>query len=58
MIGNVLIADFVKGVGRPSVVHIDRHIDGHRSRIISFAVKTKKEARQLAARYGAKPWGF
>ena len=58
MIGDMLIADFVKGVGRPSVVRIDRRIDGHRSRIVSFAVKTKKEARQIAARYGAKPWGF
>lgn len=60
MIGTFTTANFYpKARGkRTGVVNIDRVVDGHRSRIISFAVATKKEARELAKRYGAKPWNF
>lgn len=60
MIGIFTTANFYPRVRgkREGVLDIDRVVDGHRSRIISFAVATKKEARELAKRYGAEPWNF
>lgn len=59
MLGTYTTADFYAARGkRAGTLDINRIVDGHRSRIISFAVATKKEARELAARYGATPWNF
>lgn len=59
MLGIFTTADYYPKSGkRAGVVDINRVVDGHRSRIISFAVETKKEARELAKRYGATPWNF
>jgi hypothetical protein len=59
MIGIFITANFYPKSGkRAGVVDIDRVVDGHRSHIISFAVATKREARELAKRYNAEPWNF
>lgn len=58
MIGMFTTAEFYRKADRSAVVDINRVVDGHRSRIITFAVKTKKEARELAKRYGAVCWNF
>jgi hypothetical protein len=60
MLGIFTTADFYpKQRGkRAGTLDINRVVDGHRSRIISFAVETKKQARELAARYGARPRNF
>lgn len=55
----ILAAEFTKGgSGRPSILDINRIIDGRRTPVISFRVATKREARDVAKRYGAKPWNF
>lgn len=59
MICNVLAAEFTKGSAtRSPVLDLNRIIDGHRTNVITFRVKTKKEARQIAKQYGATPWNF
>jgi len=60
MLGIFTTADFYPHTRgqRAGKLDINRVVDGHRSRIISFAVATKKEARELAARYGAVCWNF
>jgi hypothetical protein len=56
---NVLAAEFTKGgAARPSTLDLNRIIDGRRTRLISFNVATKREARQIAKQYGATPWNF
>jgi len=56
---NVLAAEFTKGGARsPSTLDLNRIIDGHRTRVVSFNVATKREARQIAMQYGATPWNF
>jgi hypothetical protein len=56
---NILAAEFTKGgASRPSILDLNRIIDGHRTRMASFSVATKREARQLAKQYGATPWNF
>ena len=55
----ILAAEFTsRGRGLPATLDINRIIDGRRSRVISFSVGGKREARKLAERYGAKPWNF
>jgi hypothetical protein len=59
MLGIFTTADYYAPRGqRAGTLDINRVVDGHRSRIISFAVATKKEARELATRYGARPHNF
>jgi hypothetical protein len=56
---NVLAAEFTKGGARsPSTLDLNRIIDGHRTRVISFNVASKREARQIAKAYMATPWNF
>lgn len=56
---NVLAAEFTKGgAARPSTLDLNRIIDGHRTRLVSFNVATKREARQIAKQYGAVLWNF
>jgi hypothetical protein len=56
---NVLAAEFTKGgAARPSTLDLNRIIDGHRTRMATFNVASKREARQLAKQYGATPWNF
>lgn len=59
MICNVLAAEFTKGSAtRSPTLDINRIIDGRRTNVITFRVKTKREARELAKSYGAQPWNF
>lgn len=59
MFCNVLAAEFYPGSKtRSPVLDLTRIIDGHRTKVIGFRVKTKKEARELAKRYSATPWNF
>jgi hypothetical protein len=56
---NVLAAEFTKGGARsPSTLDLNRIIDGQRTRMVSFNVAGKREARQIAKQYGATPWNF
>jgi hypothetical protein len=56
---NVLAAEFTKGGARsPSTLDLNRIIDGHRTRMVSFNVASKREARQIAKAYRATPWNF
>lgn len=59
MICNVLAAEYYPRTARASAtLIINRIIDGHRTKVIGFNVANKREARQLATSYGAKPWNF
>lgn len=59
MFCNVLAAEFtVKGRNSPATVVLNRIIDGRRTKVIGFNVSGKREARQIAKRYGATPWNF
>lgn len=59
MVCNVLAAEYTVGSKRyPPTLDINRIIDGHRSRVITFNVANKREARQIAKQYGAQPWNF
>jgi hypothetical protein len=56
---NVLAAEYTKGGARgPSTLDLNRIIDGHRTRVVSFNVASKREARQIAKAYMATPWNF
>lgn len=56
---NVLAAEFTKGgAARHSTLDLNRIIDGHRTRMATFNVASKREARQIAKQYGATPWNF
>ena len=56
---NVLAAEFYPGSKRGSATLVlNRIIDGHRTKVIGFNVTGKREARELANRYGAHPWNF
>ena len=55
----ILAAEYTTGTNRyPPTLYINRIISGHRSNVIAFNVKNKREARELAKRYGATPWNF
>jgi len=55
----MLVAEFTKGGARsPSILDLNTIIGGHRTRVVSFRVKTKREARALAKTYSATPWNF
>ena len=55
----VLAAEFTsRGRIAPATLYINRIVDGRRSNVIAFNVSGKREARQLAEQYGAKPWNF
>lgn len=55
----ILAAEFVsRGRNAPATLYINRITDGRRSNVIAFRVTGKREARQLAKQYGAKPWNF
>jgi hypothetical protein len=59
MICNTLAADYYpERFTRSGVVKINRIVDGHRSHVMTFRVSGKREARQVAKSYGAKPWNF
>lgn len=59
MICNILAAEYtVAGRGQPASLTLNRIIDGYRNKVIAFNVSNKREARQLAKQYGAKPWNF
>lgn len=56
---NVLAAEYTNGSKtRSPTLNLNRIIDGHRTRVISFNVATKREARQIAKAYMATPWNF
>lgn len=55
----ILAAEFTsRGRNVPATLYINRIVDGRRSNVIAFNVTGKREARQLAKQYGAKPWNF
>jgi len=55
----ILAAEFTqRSATRSAVLTINRIIDGRRWKVIGFNVASKREARQLAKQYGAKPWNF
>lgn len=55
----MLAAEFTNGSkARPAVLTLNRIANGRRDLVASFAVTGKREARQLAAQHGAKPWNF
>lgn len=55
----ILAAEFYPGSKtRSPVLDLNRITNGHRSKVFGFNVATKKEARELAKRYGATPWNF
>jgi hypothetical protein len=55
----ILAAEFTsRGRNVPATLYINRIVDGRRSNVIAFNVSGKREARQLAKQYGAKPWNF
>lgn len=55
----ILAAEYTKG-GRvhPATLDINRIVDGRRWNVITFNVASKREAREVAKRYGAEPWNF
>lgn len=56
---SILAAEYTsKGRGFPATLHINKIVDGRRWKVIGFNVSGKREARELAQRYGAKPWNF
>lgn len=55
----VLAAEYtVAGRGQSATLYLNRIVDGRRNKVIAFNVSNKREARQLAKQYGAKPWNF
>jgi hypothetical protein len=45
--------------GKPSaVLDIVQIVGGHRTPVISFNVKNKREGRAVAKTYAAQPWNF
>ena len=59
MFCNVLAAEFTsRGRKAPATLTLNRIIDGRRTKVIGFNVAGKREARELAKRYGATPWNF
>ena len=55
----VLAAEYTTGTNKyPPTLYINRIANGRRSSVAAFAVRGKREARQLAKQYGAKPWNF
>lgn len=59
MAHGILAAEFYpKSATRSAVVDLNHITNGHRFKVIGFNVATKKEARELAKRYGATPWNF
>lgn len=56
---SILAAEYtVKGRGQPATLTLNRIIGGHRTKVFGFNVANKREARELAHRYGATPWNF
>lgn len=59
MFCSTLAAEYYpKGRNRPAVLELNQIVAGHRTKVIGFNVANKREARELAARYGAEPWNF
>ena len=59
MICNILAAEYTNGSKtRSPTLQLNRIVDGHRTPVIGFNVAGRREARQLAAQYGATPWNF
>ena len=57
--GSVLAAEYTTGSKRyPPTLYINWISDGRRSNVVAYNVSGKREARQLAKQYGAKPWNF
>ena len=55
----MLAAEYTRGGrGRPATLGLTNIIGGRRTRWLTFNVASKREARQIAAGYGAKPWNF
>jgi hypothetical protein len=55
----ILAAEFTsRGRNAPATLYINRIVDGRRSNVIAFNVSGKREAREVAKQYGAKPWNF
>lgn len=53
----MLTANYYKAKPSP-VLDIVQLVSGHRTPVISFNVKNKREARQVAETYGALAWNF
>ncbi len=53
-----LAAEFYPGRGRAATLDITAISNGRRSPVFSTTVKNKREARQLAADFGACAWNF
>ena len=55
----VLTANYYPGSAtRAPVLDLVQIIDGHRSPVMSFNVKNKREGRAVAKTYNARPWNF
>lgn len=58
MTDRVLSADFYKGYKGSPMVEISVIEAGHRTCLRSRPCANKREARKIAAEYGATPWNF
>lgn len=58
MFGTLAAEYHTRGASRPATLDLNRIIDGRRTHFGSFNVKSKREARELAKRYGAECWNF
>lgn len=55
----ILAAEYTTGSKTQSAtLTITRIVEGRREQIARHDVEGKREARQLAARFGARPWNF
>ena len=55
----VLTANYYPGSAtRAPVLDLVQIIDGRRNPVMSFNVKNKREGREVAKTYNAKPWNF
>lgn len=46
------------GAGRSPTVSLVNVVSGHRTKVMGFNVRSKKEARTISQAYGAKPSNF
>lgn len=58
ILGTLAASYYTGSAKRPAVLDIDRIVDGHRTPVMSFNVKNRREARTVAKTYGAQPWNF
>lgn len=59
MAAGLLTANYYpKSATRAPVLDIVQIVGGHRTPVVSFNVKNKREGRAVAKTYAAQPWNF